>query len=151
VNYLASKWRSKVLRREKMKIKRECATCGIDDDVLHKHHVRDEKGVPIGTVLLCANCHNKVHRSGGTIEVYNKLKEATFFAHIVGDMNYEENEKDIEKLELLHEILENYPSPVKIDNPNAFLWLKLNIGAEMSLLKNRKENAEGGGTLLHPY
>lgn len=132
-----------------MKIKRECATCGIDDkDVLHRHHVKEERE-PIGTVLLCANCHNKLHRSGENIEV--DLKEATFFAQIVGDINYEENERDIEKLELLHEILENYPSPIKIDNANAFLWLKLNIGGELGKLKNRKENADEGGTFLHPY
>ena len=134
-----------------MKIKRECATCGIDDnDVLHKHHVRDEKGEAMGLVLLCANCHNKVHRSDGTVDD-SRLREVSFFAQIVADMNYEENESDIEKLELLHEILENYPSPIKIDNPNSFLWLKLNIGGELGKLKNRKENADGGGTLLHPY
>lgn len=124
-----------------MKLERKCAICGEDDErVIHNHHINEKETVP-----LCANCHNIEHRSRVENEEGYDFRDLAMLQHIIRcTIECEENEEDFRMFELLHEILENYPSPIKIDNPNRFVRLKLAIGGEMSFLERRIEIMEKG-------
>ena len=56
---------------------RKCAVCGIDEEcVLEVHHVdenHDNNDID-NLIILCANCHARVHRGGYTITEETKLK-----------------------------------------------------------------------------
>jgi len=122
-----------------MRLEHKCSVCGFDDDrAIHRHHVRNEEGEAIGVILLCANCHNIQHRSeegrekneGRIIQETMLLRQQVF---------YLEKEDDLIQLRLLYEILECYPSPIKIDNPETFMRMKLAIGGTISYLERQNK------------
>jgi hypothetical protein len=54
-------------------VESKCEKCGFSDyRALHTHHIKDENGKVVGTVVLCANCHYILHRDPSEARDFEK-------------------------------------------------------------------------------
>jgi len=54
-------------------VESKCEKCGFSDfRALHTHHIKDENGKVVGTVVLCANCHYILHRDPSEFRDHEK-------------------------------------------------------------------------------